>query len=79
VTEIVNQAKENHEGRFVCVLCGRTISTKGSLKRHLETTHCIHVEPGHCHLCGKVTKNKDALRSHMRYHHQKPEQQQQPI
>lgn len=69
MTKIINEAKENNEGRFLCLFCARTLSTKGNLRVHLESQHSIDRHPRICHVCGSRARNKDALRHHMRRYH----------
>lgn len=65
----MNRAMENSEGAFDCELCGRTLSSKGPLKIHLETQHGSGSRPHPCYICGKLSKNRDALRCHLRRYH----------
>jgi uncharacterized Zn-finger protein len=70
--EIMNMSRENAEGRYLCILCNRTISTKYHLKVHLETQHGEKSHPRYCPVCSKVSKNMETLRSHMLRYHKQP-------
>jgi hypothetical protein len=71
VMQILRKTIENSEGRFDCIMCGRSISTKGNLRVHLETLHSVLSRPQRCHLCGRFYKTKESLRHHIRCTHHK--------
>jgi transcription elongation factor Elf1 len=60
---------QDYGGRFVCPVCGNSVSTKGNLKVHLDTQHGSKKHPSRCDLCGTFAKNKNALRRHKQRNH----------
>jgi len=53
---------------FMCLLCNKVSSTKGNLKKHVESMHTLD-EPQNCKYCGKKFKNRNTLQNHVSLHH----------
>jgi len=53
---------------FMCLLCSKVSSTKGNLKKHVESMH-TEDQPQKCKFCGKNFKNKNTLQNHVSLHH----------
>ena len=61
---------ENEESKFICSVCGKTITGKTAMRKHIET----HIDDlsYSCHQCNKVSRSSDGLRRHIsRDHHKK--------
>jgi len=54
---------EGNEG-FICLVCNKTASKKGNLKKHIESMHIL-VDVQTCRYCGKQLKNKNSLQNHI--------------
>jgi len=53
---------------FMCLLCNKVSSTKGNLKKHVESMH-TEDEPQNCKYCGKNFKNRNTLQNHVSLRH----------
>jgi len=53
---------------FMCLICSKVSSTKGNLKKHVESMH-TEDQPQNCKFCGKKFKNKNTLQNHVSLHH----------
>ena len=62
-----NQVSEV-EGGFLCLVCGRKISRKNHMRRHIRDQH-ISAEKYLCPVCHKIANNKNSIYSHMKQMH----------
>jgi len=58
------------EGGFLCLICNKEASTKGNLKKHIESMH-MDESPVACNICGRYFKNKNTLQNHFSLTHRK--------
>jgi len=56
---------------FMCLICNKVSSTKGNLKKHVESMH-TEDQTQNCKHCGKKFKNKNTLQNHVSLHHRGP-------
>ena len=56
-----------NENENLCQECGKTFSSKGTLKTHVLNVHTS--EPKTCIVCEKIFKNKFTLKAHMKQQH----------
>ncbi|XP_024868972.1 zinc finger and BTB domain-containing protein 42-like [Temnothorax curvispinosus] len=56
---------------YTCDVCGKTLSTKESLKRHKEQQHFQPLNSAVCALCHKVFRTLNSLNNHKSLYHRR--------
>jgi len=59
-----------NDGGFICLVCQKEASTKGNLKKHIESMH-MEEDPVACNVCGKIFKNRNTLQNHISLTHRR--------
>ncbi|KAG5313302.1 BRC4 protein, partial [Pseudoatta argentina] len=56
---------------YTCDVCGKTLSTKLTLKRHKEQQHFQPLNSAVCALCHKVFRTLNSLNNHKSIYHRR--------
>lgn len=54
---------------YTCDICGKTLSTQLTLRRHKEHQHFQPLNSAVCSLCNKVFKTMNSLNNHRSIYH----------
>lgn len=55
-----------------CFVCGKRLSTRLTLKRHIEQQHNQPLHSAVCNVCNKVFRTLNSLNNHKSIYHRKP-------
>lgn len=55
-----------------CFICGKMLSTRLTLKRHIEQQHHQPLHSAVCTICHKVFRTLNSLNNHKSIYHRKP-------
>lgn len=56
---------------YTCDVCGKTLSTKLTLKRHKEQQHFQPLNSALCVMCNKVFRTLNSLNNHKSIYHRR--------
>ena len=56
------------DGRVLCTICGRTLSSMGTGRRHFKESHLPNKEAA-CKICKRVFKNQRKANDHLKASH----------
>ncbi|XP_060521500.1 broad-complex core protein-like [Cylas formicarius] len=59
-----------------CDVCGKSLSTKLTLKRHMEQQHLQPLNTAVCNLCRKVFRTLNSLNNHRSIYHRRQQHHQ---
>ena len=70
-SQTTDRARRTGEGTYECDVCGRKLSRKVDLRRHMATVHAVgDVKKFQCDICSREFTLKFNLKTHMKNVHQ---------
>ena len=69
VEELMKTRVQECDGGFICMICGRRISLRGNMVRHLRDQHLSTGADYRCPPCNKYFKNRADIYNHIRTRH----------
>ena len=69
VDDLMQSKVKACDGRFVCMICGKSNGRSDSMRRHMRDLHLSTDEDYHCPPCNKYFKNRQSIYSHIRSNH----------